>query len=75
MGIIMMRPLTIGVFQRPMAEAFPEIDSVSRDGAGGGPAAAQLRPFGPLRARGAGGDARPAPARYAVCGAEQRDLG
>jgi predicted aldo/keto reductase-like oxidoreductase len=26
MGIILMRPLTSGVFQRLMAEAFPEID-------------------------------------------------
>ena len=36
MGVILMRPLTSGVFQRLMAEAFPEIDAVSRDGAGGG---------------------------------------
>ncbi len=26
MGVILMRPLTSGVFQRLMAEAFPEID-------------------------------------------------
>ena len=26
MGIILMRPLTSGVFQRLMAEAFPEVD-------------------------------------------------
>jgi len=26
MGVILMRPLTSGVFQRPMADAFPEID-------------------------------------------------
>jgi hypothetical protein len=26
MGIILMRPLTSGVFQRLMAQAFPEID-------------------------------------------------
>jgi predicted aldo/keto reductase-like oxidoreductase len=32
MGVILMRPLTSGVFQRLMAEAFPEIDAVSRDG-------------------------------------------
>ena len=30
MGVILMRPLTSGVFQRLMAEAFPEIDAVSR---------------------------------------------
>ena len=40
MGIILMRPLTSGVFQRLMADAFPEIDTVFRDGAGGGPLAA-----------------------------------
>jgi hypothetical protein len=28
MGIILMRPLTSGVFQRLMAEAFPEIDTL-----------------------------------------------
>ena len=27
MGIILMRPLTSGIFQRLMAKAFPEIDS------------------------------------------------
>ena len=69
MGIILMRPLTSGVFQRLMAEAFPEIDAVASDG-WSGPAAAQLRALGSLRGRGAGGDAR-----AAVCGAEQRDLG
>ena len=26
MGVVLMRPLTSGVFQRLMAEAFPEID-------------------------------------------------
>ena len=36
MGVILMRPLTSGVFQRLMAEAFPEIDSDSRVGAGCG---------------------------------------
>jgi predicted aldo/keto reductase-like oxidoreductase len=29
MGIILMRPLTSGVFQRLMAEAFPETDAFS----------------------------------------------
>ena len=29
MGVILMRPLTSGVFQRLMAEAFPEIDTFS----------------------------------------------
>jgi hypothetical protein len=70
MGILLMRPLTSGVFQRLMAEAFPEIDTDSRVGAGRGPAAAQLRAFGSVRGCGAGRDAR-----AAVCGAEQRDLG
>ena len=28
MGVILMRPLTSGVFQRLMAEAFPEIDTL-----------------------------------------------
>ena len=28
MGIILMRPLTSGVFQRLMADAFPEIDTL-----------------------------------------------
>jgi hypothetical protein len=74
-GIILMRPLTSGVFQRLMAEAFPEIDTVFRDGAGRGPAAAQLCALGPVRGRGAGRRARNAPPRAAVCGAEQRDLG
>ena len=69
MGVILMCPLTSGVFQRLMAEAFPEIDSDSRVGAGGGPAAAQLCAFGPVRGRGPGRHAR-----AAVCGAEQRDL-
>ena len=73
MGIVLMRPLTSGVFQQLMAQAFPEIDAVASDGWSGA-AAAQLCAFGPLRGRGAGRDARPAPARYAVCGAEQRDL-
>ena len=54
MGIILMRPLTSGVFQRLMAEAFPEIDTASKDGAGGRSPAAQLRPIGPLRGRGLG---------------------
>jgi predicted aldo/keto reductase-like oxidoreductase len=44
MGVIVMRPLTSGVFQRLMAEAFPEIDAVASDG-WSGPAAAQLRAF------------------------------
>ena len=70
MGIILMRPLTSGVFQRLMAEAFPEIDTDSRVGAGGGSPAAQLRAFGSGRGRGAGRHAR-----AAVCGVEQRDLG
>jgi hypothetical protein len=61
MGIILMCPLTSGVFQRLMAEAFPEIDSDSRVGAGRGPAVAQLRAFGSIRGRGAGWDARPRP--------------
>ena len=38
MGIILMRPLTSGVFQRLMAEAFPYIDAVASDG-WSGPAA------------------------------------
>ena len=69
MGVILMRPLTSGVFQRLMAEAFPEIDAVASDG-WRGPAAAQLRALGPLRGRSAGGDAR-----AALCRAEQRDFG
>ena len=32
MGVILMRPLTSGVFQRLMAEAFPDIDAVASDG-------------------------------------------
>ena len=36
MGVILMRPLTSGVFQRLMAETFPEIDSDSRVGGGCG---------------------------------------
>jgi hypothetical protein len=39
MGVILMRHLTSGVFQRLMAEAFPEIDAVASDG-WSGPAAA-----------------------------------
>ena len=74
MGIILMRPLTSGVFQRLMAETFPEIDAVASDG-GSGAAAAQLCALGPLRARSAGPRARFATPRAAVCGAEQRDLG
>jgi hypothetical protein len=70
MGVILMRPLTSGVFQRLMAEAFPEIDTVSRDGAGGGLAAAQLRTLGSVRGRGAGRRARGVPQRAAVCGAQ-----
>jgi hypothetical protein len=60
MGMILMRPLTSGVFQRLMAEAFPEIDAVASDGWSRA-AAAQLRALGPIRGRGAGGDARPRP--------------
>ena len=75
MGVILMRPLTSGVFQRLMAEAFPEIDAVSEDGSGCGPAAAQLRALGPVRERGAGVRPRPAAPRAAVCGVEQRYLG
>ena len=69
MGVILMRPLTSGVFQRLMAETFPEIDAVSSDG-WSGPVATQLRALGPLRGRCAGGDSG-----ASLCGAEQRDLG
>ena len=71
MGVILMRPLTSGVFQRLMAEAFPEIDADSRVGAGRRPAAAQLRALGPLRGCSVGRRARNAPSRAALCGAEQ----
>jgi hypothetical protein len=53
MGIILMRPLTSGVFQWLMAEAFPSIDAVLSDGWSGA-AAAQLCAFGSLRGRGTG---------------------
>ena len=62
MGVILMRPLTSGVFQRLMADAWAavpaasEIDTVSRDGAGGGPATAQLRALGPQSGCGTGVD-------------------
>jgi predicted aldo/keto reductase-like oxidoreductase len=69
MGVILMRPLTSGVFQRLMAEAFPEIDVLD---------VGRLLlnyvlsdPYVDVALVGM----RPAPARYAVCGAEQRDLG
>ena len=39
MGVILMRPLTSGVFQRLMAEAFPSIDAVASDGWSGASAA------------------------------------
>jgi hypothetical protein len=48
MGVILMRPLTSGVFQRLMAEASPEIDAVASDG-WSGPTAAQLCALGPVR--------------------------
>ena len=70
MGVILMRPLTSGVFQRLMADTFPEIGTVSRDSAGRWSLVAQLCALGYLRRRGPGRDAR-----AAVCGAEQRDLG
>ena len=54
MGVILMRPLTIGVFQRLMAEEFPHIDAVA-SGGWSGPAAAQLRALGPVRGCSAGG--------------------
>ena len=57
MGIILMRPLTSGVFQRLTAEAFPEIVSDSRVGTGRRSFAAQLCALGPLCRRGTGGDA------------------
>ena len=60
MGIILMRPLTSGVFQRLMAQAFPDIDAVASDGWSGA-AAAQLRALGPVRGRRAGGDEGPRP--------------
>ena len=62
MGIILMRPLTSGVFQRLMAEAFPSTDAAS-EGGWSRPAATQLCPVGPLRGSGAGRDAR-----AAICG-------
>ena len=69
MGIILMRPLTSGVFQCLMARAFPEIDAVARDGWSGA-TAAQLRALGPVRGRGAGPRAQNATPRAALCGAE-----
>ena len=69
MGIILMRSLTSGVFQRLMAEAFPSIDAVLSDG-WSGTAATELCAFGSVRGRGAGGSAG-----TALCRAEQRDLG
>jgi hypothetical protein len=60
MGVILMRPLTSEVFQRLMAEAFPDIDAVASDGRSGA-AAAQLRALGPVRGCGPGRDARPRP--------------
>ena len=74
MGVILMRPLTSGVFRQLMAEAFPDIDAVASDGWSGA-AAAQLCALGPLRGRGAGGRARGVPERAAICGVKQRDLG
>jgi predicted aldo/keto reductase-like oxidoreductase len=64
-SVILMRPLTSGVFQRLMAEAFPDIDAVASDGWSGA-AAAQLRALGPVRGCGAGWRAG-----TALCGAEQ----
>ena len=55
MGVILMRPLTSGVFQHLMAEAFPDIDAAS-EGGWSGPAAAQLCALGSVRGRGVGGD-------------------
>jgi hypothetical protein len=69
MGVILMRPLTSGVFQRLMAETFPDIDAVASDGWSGA-AAAQLCAFGSVRGRGPGRYAR-----AAICGAEQQDFG
>jgi hypothetical protein len=72
MGIILMRvsarrgSWTSGVFQRLMAETFPDIDAVASDG-WSGPAAAQLCAFGPLRGRGVGPRARFVPSRDALC--------
>jgi hypothetical protein len=62
MGVILMRPLTSGVFHRLMAEAWAtipvalDIDAASEAG-WSGPAAVQLCALGPLRGRGAGRDA------------------
>jgi hypothetical protein len=57
MGIILMGPLASGVFQRLMAEAFPDIDAVASDGRSG-PPSAQLRALGSVRGRGGGPRAR-----------------
>jgi hypothetical protein len=62
MGIILMHPLTSGVFQRLMAELFPQFDTDSRVGVGRGPPAAQLCALGTVCGRGAG--LRPRPARH-----------
>jgi hypothetical protein len=69
MGVILMRPLTSGVFQRLMADAFLDIDAVASDGRSG-PPAAQNRALRPLCGRGAGLRARLATPRAALCGAE-----
>ena len=45
MGIVLMRPLTSGVFQRLMAEVFPEIDAVASDGWSGAAAAQLCAPY------------------------------
>ena len=66
MGVILMRvstrcgSLTSGVFHRLMAKAFPEVDTDSRVGAGGGATAARSRALGSVRGCGTGRDARAA---------------